>query len=640
MIRVVPYRRAESNFMKASITFLLSIGVGVASAPHAAPIDRAAIIQREVVRGERTWAAALEPERNNLRSSELFSYALALCEAKAHAERLEKLFATAQMMQDLDAQNETFGSFRWNWSDAKVKDRNAIEFAMQPASIIWLKHRDALPAASKAKLLEIFGPAAKASVTHRVADGYTNIAVMSAGNLILLGEGLDRADLVAEGCARLQSLFNLTARAGIREYVSPDYYGIDLSALQLLDTFAQHPVARRQARALLELFWTDVAANFWWPVRRLSGAHSRNYDYLHGLGGLDSHLSAAGLLGDTSAAGLIPAIVTWQPSPELIAMSKTKLPRLVRQMWGSSSAIAETQTPGSPVRPAIATGGVWAGFTHWLAQDVTLSIAGANYGPIDIPLAVDFPGPRDSVRCIFMPDGRGDPYGKSKIPWRGHPKAVHLQPFFVGVQETQDALALVVYRDADVPVESTSLHSHFVMPRAVDAVFVGQRQVEFAEGKPKTVVLSGGEPVFLRKGTAAVAVRVPDARTRAGKPAPVALVWDANERGAIRLTVDHQHTSEPPRVEAAAVLQVRVGSELSDAAFAEFRRRFRAERTETSFESERVALTSPTLNRGQSLAIAAAAPWASPLRLEPSVPRVLLEIDGEDVGRKLLDAAR
>ncbi len=511
---------------------------------------------------------------------------------------------------------------------------------MQPASIIWLKHREALPAAAKAKLREIFGPATKASLAHRVADGYTNIAVMSAGNLILLGEGLDRADLIAEGCARLQAFFSLTARNGIREYVSPDYYGVDLNALQLLDTFVRHPVARRQARALLELFWTDVAANFWWPVQRLSGAHSRNYDYLRSLGGLDSHLATLGMIDDEAAAGLIPALAQWQPPPELIAMSKTKLPRRVRQMWGSTTAVAETQTPGSPVRPEMPDGGVWAGFTHWLARDVTLSISGANYGPIDIPLAVDFPGPRDSVRCIFMPDGRGDPYGKSKIPWRGHPKSVHLQPFFAGVQDTQDALALVVYRDKDVPEESTSLHSHFVMPRAVDAIFVGERKVDLAANVPQSIAVSGSEMVLLRKGTAAVAVRVAAARTRAGEPAPVALVWDANEWGAIRLTVDHRQCREPSKVAAAAVFQVRVGSELNDAAFAEFRRRFAAERCVVSVEAGHLALQSPTVTTGRTLSIAASAPWAAPSRLEPSVPRVLLEIDGADVGRKLLDAAR
>jgi len=497
----------------------LALAGASVSPARAISARRAEAVKYAVADGERVWTAVQDPDKHNPWSRDFFAYALALCEAKVHPERLEKLFEIAAHFQDRDPQSPTYGSFRWNWADKAVRDANAIEFCMQPAAVVWLKHRDTLPAAAREKLREILDPAVKASLRHRVSDGYTNIALMSAGNLILLGEGLGREDVADEGYQRLQAVFASIANTGIREYVSPSYCGVDLDALQLIDAFCQRPAGQRQARALVELFWTDIAANFWWANRRLCGAHSRDYDYLHSQGGLDRN-----------------------------------------------------------------------------------------------------------------------PYGKSKIPWRGHLKAVHLQPFFAGVQETQDALGLVVYRDKDVPADSTTLESHLVMPREVEAIYLEEQKVDFLAGTPRTIGLKAGEAVFLRRGTAALAVRVPVASTCDGKAAPVALVWDDNEWGAIRLTVDHRKTDQPPKVSAAAVFQVRVGSELSEAAFARFLCAFSEAKCDVSLEPNRISLRSPAANK--TLSIMAASPWAKPSRLEPAPPRAILSIDGEDLGRKLLEAAR
>ncbi len=398
----------------------------------------------------------------------------------------------------------------------------------------------------------------------------------------MLGEGLNRPDVADEGYKRLQEIFDLTAKSGIVEYLSPTYYGVDLNALQLMDAFLQRPSGQKQARALLEYVWTEIAANFWWANQRLCGPHSRDYDYLHGLGGLDSHLAAAGFLeGNDAGPGLILAFARWQPSEEMTAMSRTKLPRLVRRQ----------------------------SYTHWLAKDVTLGISRTGFGVMNVPLTVDFAGSRQDVRCYFIPDGRHDPYGKAKILYREHEKTVHLEPFFAGVQETQDALALAVYRDADVPAETKTLESHFVMPRKVDAIYVGERKIDFAPGASKSVAVKTGEAVFLRKGTAAVGVRAPAARTLDGDAAPVALVWDGNEWDAIRLTVDHLQSERPAKITAAAVFQVRVGSELSEAAFADFRRAFAAAKCEVSLEPDKISVQSPALTAGKTLAIHAEAPW-------------------------------
>lgn len=173
----------------------------------AAPLDRAALGERFGHTGEEIWRSALEPEKHNPRVSTFLNHALTLCETGLHPERLEKLFTLAASRQDLDPKSETYGSFRWSWNDSQVTDRNSIEFCMQPAAIIWKKHRDALPPAAREKLRALLDPAVQASLTHQVAPSYTNIALMSAGNLIVLGEGLERPEVADEGYRCLQAIY-------------------------------------------------------------------------------------------------------------------------------------------------------------------------------------------------------------------------------------------------------------------------------------------------------------------------------------------------------------------------------------------------------------------------------------------------
>lgn len=61
---------------------------------------------------------------------------------------------------------------------------------------------------------------------------------------------------------------------------------------------------------------------------------------------------------------------------------------------------------------------------------------------------------------------------------------------------------------------------------------------------------------------------------------------------------------------------------------------------EGSLAPDKLSVRAPTITAGQTLAIAAAAPWDKPSRLQPAPSDAVLAIDGVDVGRKLLEAAR
>jgi len=448
---------ALSRTLTLAIGVTACLGAGTANA-QLGVMSREDLCSYLLRQGEGTWRKANELS-GSLTSRDLLHYALILCETGAYPERIDRLFQVAVRMQDRDPESRGYGNFRWSWEDGAVLDYNAVEFCMQSGAVIWLRHRDALSDTARAVLREMMRYAIEGCRRHRVPPSYTNIALMNAQCLILLGEALGDDDVADEGYGRLDQFCLYTWENGIHEYDSPTYYGVDLDCLGLIEAFCGRRRGRRQARALLELLWTDIALN-WYPAgQRLAGARSRDYNYLHGTGYLDAQLWACGWLeGEPNGGmGLIyPALARWRPDETLRQMSAQRLPRLVRQRWG--------------------TGGS-RGRTHLLLRDVTLSTSGANYGPMDLPLTVDLPGARNLVRCYFIPDARRDPYGKKKVPAGPHEKTLHLRPFWTATQRRADALGLVMYRPGDYPDNPASLESHFVMPRDLDGLWVGGSRV-------------------------------------------------------------------------------------------------------------------------------------------------------------------
>jgi len=414
---------------------------------------------------------------------------------------------------------------------------------------------------------------------------------------------------------------------GTHEYCSPTYYAVDLNGLDCIESLARQDRGRRQAAALRELVWTDVALNWYPAAARLAGTHSRSYNYLYGLGGLDGHAAKAGwLAADATAVGdsLQSAMFDGRPPARLAELSANRFPRLVRQRWGMEPADSRT---------------------HMLWPDVTLSTSGAAYGMHDMPLTVDLPGDRQQARCYFIADGREDAYGRKRYETgkAGHMKALHLAPFWAAAQRTCDALALAVYRrpDVDLPVV-TNLQSHFVFRRELDGLWQAGRAQEFSRTASKrmaSVPVNVGDSLVLRYGTAVIGIRLLWARTQDGRTAPAALVDDANRYGVLRLTVEHR--SGQPSAEAGAALWVRVGTGLQDdAEFHAWRRRFEQARPDAVEVSEKqIRLAVP--GQDGPVKVVAAVPFgaAGRVELEPPPCPGALELDGQEIGRPILAAA-
>jgi len=613
----LPHRRPTLAATAVAVALLVAVPVSTGRAAEN-PRDPEAMIAYAVKSGERTWKKAQGPAAG-LSSRELFTCALALAEADRHPDRLATLFDVAARMQDREPESRGYGNFRWSWRDDAVLDWNAVEFCMQGGALLWMRHRDWMPAEARRTFREILDYAVEGCLRHRVRPSYTNIALMNAENLILLGETLGRDDAAREGYRRLDAFVMHTYEHGITEYASPCYYGVDLDCLVLIERFCGQARTRAQARALLDLFWTDVAAHFFPPSGRLAGPHSRDYNYLRGNGSvLDNHLWAEGWLdgGIRGRTGILwPALARWHPPERLLEMSRTRLPRLVRQSWGAEPHQART---------------------HYVLDDVTLGAASAHYHQMDLPLTVDLPGDADFPRCYFLPDARHDPYGTKRIAvGGGHAKTIHLRPFWTAAQRRTDALGLVLYRNEPQTREAETLESHFVMPRRVDAFWIGDKQVDVSGAEPAEWPVEGSAPVVLRRGTAAVGVRVVWARRAGGGPAPAALVWDGNKHGVVRLTVAHHHDGVPDDVTGAgAALWVRVGSGLkTDADLETFRRGFAFPNVDGRVAGNRILINVPAAT---PLTVEAGYPDPGEPRLDPPPSDAVLDIDGKDVGRAIL----
>lgn len=606
------------NWTVAALLGLAAVCQAAGAGPSAEEVYLAA-----AKAGEGVWRSVQKtPVPANQTSRELYRYALVLCEAKQNPERLKKLFEVAAAMQDRDPNHKGFGNYLWNLKQTEVSDYNAVDFCMQTASVLMLRHRDSIPADARKVLDESVDFAIQGLLRHKVSESYTNIALMNSQCLILLGEMLDRKDVAAEGYARFDKVCAYTWQYGIHEYDSPTYYGCDLECLVFIHAFTKNARAKAQAAAMLELFWTDIAANWFAPAQRLGGANSRNYDFVRGRGHLDGFLQHIGWLNRESRSegiAFVPVLGGYQVSDKIKEFA-TRFPRLVRSSWG----------PGKDESR-----------THYLLPDITLSTAGALYHNMDFPLTVDLSD--SNARGYFIADGRMDPFGTKKIPEGAtgtHNKSLHLKPFWAGAQNKTDALGLTIYRQKDaLPKEANMLLSHFVLPLSGEEYWIGEKKVAITPGKAAEFDVALGEAVCLVRGPAAMGVKVIWARDVDGKAVTSAkLAYDPKEQySAMRLTVTH-HTAEafPPNGKnAGAAFAVRIGDGLKDAASLEaWRKQFALARFQSQCDGEKVSI-SFAASEGP-LAIEAAAPFAECIRVEPASFRGVLEVGGKDVGKAIL----
>ena len=583
---------------------------------------------------ERWWRSIADTEPpGSLGVRTLFEYAFELAEYDRNLDRIDRLFELAEQMQDCSEadDNPAYGNFRWYWRTPEVTDKNAVEFICLHALPIWIKHRDRLSEDGRARLERLLLRSIEGCLRHRVRPGYTNIALSNAANLIVLGETFDRPDVVESGRQRLADVLVCTWQNGVVEYVSPTYYGVDLDELKFLDQYAKDPEVRKQTEVLLDLFWADLAANWYPAAESLAGSQSRTYNYLAGISeALDRHLRLVGWMSQREdvpvrAPQLDALSGRYDPSAKWRERCHTEHPRLVRQRFGAGPTD-------------------WRTLAVW--DDIALGCSGAYYGSTDVPLAVDLPGARELPRCYFLGDGREDPYGKKKFPTgsAGHHKALHLQYDWLGVQRGEDALALVSYpaRVFDNPLV-TNLQSHFVF-RTPEAILIDGQAFEVPDQPGWQKELPLRATLTIKYGSAAIGVRVPWSRDQEGNPAALTLASDGNRWGVMRLTVEHRRDSELLPVEQvvaepAALLWLRVAHGLkSDEALADWDAEFRLAQVHVALSEDLAEFTASGSEGPLSLHVEQPSTPASYAKTTPAGPQGILEVDGVEIGRPLLES--
>lgn len=604
------------------IFLLLALGFlacGAVAKEAAAPADP------RTVELEKRWRSLREPKAR-FSTREFFEFTLEATALNWHPERVEHALELAEKKQDRDPQSKTFGNFAWYWEDPKPADLNAAEFAMQRAALTWILYRDRLSPKAQETMQRLMQFSIEGMQRHKVSVDYTNIFVMKTWNCIALGENTGRPELARLGYTMFDDWLRRTRLTGIHEYLSPTYYAVDFECLGAIARHAKNPAARAKAALALEYLWSDVAANWFAPAARLGGAHSRDYDYLTGHGGLDQWVARAGWTSvERPATDDNFKQVFMAPPARLKKELLEVAPRSIRQRWGEPAGECAA---------------------NWVGREIALASSGAIYrDPMDKTLVVLFGGGAKMPGCEFLMDARLDPYGQNKIATGGgHNKSFHVQPFTMSTQNGPEALLLTIANaEGNKPPAFRSSGSnlvcclsHFTFP-AEAQVFIGASGAAVTV-QDKLVLPTPDTPVFLKVGSAATALRFVVATTPAGEAAPVELVNDGAKWKTMRLTA--VHSEEKPRGRVLTALWTRVAENLDEAKFAAFRRAFATARPSVKRDNTTLEVKVPGLSG--ALRLKADLKKEKALVLEGAArgpEKYLLEVNGREIGAPLLDRA-
>lgn len=400
-------------------------------------------------------------------------------------DRVARALDALAALQDTDPASPTYGNVRWYNGDAKVIDKNGVEFTTRHLALAWQLYHDRLTDAERQPLERLLKLAVTGIERHKVLISYTNIFLMKAWNEIALGQILGDTKLAATGRASLADWLARVRTSGVDEYLSPTYYAVDLENLALIENLTTDPEAKQLARAGLDIVWGDMALAWYAPGERLGGPHSRDYDRLTNRGGVDDVAARAGWtargrmpLGPYAAYSYAP------PSPATSALLKAAAPRFIVARAGEDAA----------QRLAI-----------WQGDGARLGVATFGYGLHDNVVAANVgEGPDVPTITAFL-DGRRDHYGLNRTleAGSGHLKALHLRPFVAAAQTGPEALVLLSAQDRRP--ELTALETTVILPADADYWLDGKPvdlfratsawrpdPAEAAEGTAITVVARDG----------------------------------------------------------------------------------------------------------------------------------------------------
>jgi len=593
------------------------------SVARAAPQEWTGDPARGAAELEQQWAEIEHPTpETGIRG--IFRFALEGSATQWHPERVTAALELARSMQDVTAGSPTYGNFHWRYGDTQVTDPNAAEYAMQLAGLLRVKYTPSLSPEGLQQIDQIMDAAIEGLTHHQVPLADSSVYLTQAWDLIALGEMTKNAAVAETGYQNFKAWVRFTVGNGISEYGAVTQYGVGLDSLGLIHRYVGRPEVRVIAEKALDYFWTDIAANWWAAGDRLACANSRCSDTLYGRGYLEAHTWEAGwlrtkpqlenaewLAGPHDNLVAFRRDVTWVPPAEVTEKIRGHLPRTVVQRWS-----------GAPLELRV---------TAFVSDHVSLASAGNTHSADERTLVANLGSSPAIAQVTMFMAGRGDPYGADKTRTAlGETPARHLTPFLCAVQRGPEVLQLLSDEPSGAAAAS-GLYTQLIVP-AEAAVFAGNQAVK--AGTPdRPTLLPPGQPIFMVKDDAVVAVRLLYAAGTDGKPAPVEFISDGSDRPARRITI--VHSAAAPHGRGTTVAWFRVADGLDAAKLARFRRDFASAKAKVELSGDELRVDAAGAEN--RLRIIARLEDEDRRQLAGQEPDGLLAVNGYDLGLEMLE---
>jgi hypothetical protein len=468
----------------------------------------------------------LKDPNSNIALRDVSYGALAELELNRDPHMAEAMLRRVFARQNMDPASPKYGELPWQLNADDVHDANAIEFGTQSWGPILLGHGDRLSSDFKKEMTLHIRAAFAALERHKVPVSYTNIYLMNTVNTILLAEAAHDDESLERGHRQLDTWIDYTSVNGIHEFDSPTYYCTTLNSLGLGYRYAAESDTRPKFKAILDYFWKDIAANYFAGARRLSGPHSRDYDFLFSTGGIELYLAAEGLLDPQlyKKLDLEKTLVVEDESgngyhPDVSVLSASGLPeRTIEQVWDED----RTHDRYNYITPQFAIGG-----------------ANGDYGPQDKMIEIELASAKNLPGISVVPDGFDAPYGLVRTKDRsGHNKPTHIPLHLTTVQHKNVLLAMLDL-DASHEKESASLATNILLPSQADRLMLDGKSLaadEVFQRKAKVNSVIG-----VREGNSCFIARVFHADGAAGQDAAFFAEADNDglKKGVARYAVYH-----------------------------------------------------------------------------------------------------
>lgn len=426
------------------------------------------------------------------------------------ARMIERVLAS----QERQPGNIHEGNFPWMVEDGHVTDLNAVEFVLEQLCHILLESEGRLPAPTRAAILAALRLGLAEVARLDVDIAYTNICLLDIHNSVLGGQLLGAPGWRERGERKLARWAAYTAASGApREYNSPTYCGVDLTALAALAEHAADPAARLLARLLEERIWLHVAAHYHTPTTQLAGPHSRAYqrDVTGGRGFLKVVLYK--VLGDERLLERSPFYPYQQGEGYIdVARATYHCPRPVLAL------LAAKPLPFAVRETADATEGL--DLSSALTADWALGAASRTYSEQSDNLLLHYrkaaePGFGVVYTRFILNDKRiGSVYHASA---RSRSSNLNDEGDFRGLHHRNKALGVYGLRPQTADLASVRLDVFFPGRAGLGRVLVGNRPVG-----DLPLDLPAGAPLIVEDGAVYVGV-LPLRHSNLGRAAPVRL---------------------------------------------------------------------------------------------------------------------